>query len=331
MNSEPYIFPGLALVAQALRLPRRDSSRRWFRTPDIVELGLSQFSAIQGGTDHRFSWSVNPSPSKSLTDDKKRSSVPLVSPPRLLGKCLAPSEVRSLGAAAKSGGVTWIALLVLAWTAAAQSGFPFQDETLRYSISWQSGLNLGEAAMAAHKAGKGWVFTVSVNAALPGFTLNDSYHATSDGGLCSQELTRSIDHRGKMDTEKTSFDQMGGSAKRVTEFPAGGGESTFTVPSCARDAVAYVYYARAELGQGRVPPPQEIYFGAAYTVHLTYVGEEKLQVGGKPAVTDHVTVSLKGPKSDTAVEVFFARDAARTPLAIRIPVQMGKLSLELAP
>ena len=48
-------------------------------------------------------------------------------------------------------------------------------------------------------------------------------------------------------------------------------------------------------------------------------------------MTDHVTVSLKGPKSDTAVEVFFARDAARTPLAIRIPVQMGKLSLELVP
>ena len=83
----------------------------------------------------------------------------------------------------------------------------------------------------------------------------------------------------RSDTEKTSFDQAAGSAKRVTEFPAGGGESTFTVPSCARDAVAYVYYARAELGQGRVPPPQQVYFGAAYTVHLTYVGEEKLQVG----------------------------------------------------
>lgn len=222
-------------------------------------------------------------------------------------------------------------LLVLSWTAAAQTGFPFQDETLRYSISWQSGLNLGEAAMSARHAGKGWVFTVSVNAALPGFTVNDSYHATADAGLCSQELTRTMDHRGKTDTERTGFDQAGRSARRATVFPLGGGESTFSIPYCARDAVAYMYYLRAELGQGRVPPSQEVYFGSAYNVHLAYVGEEKLPLGGKPAVTDRVKIALKGPKSDVAVEVLFARDAARTPLAIRIPVQSGTLSLELMP
>ena len=33
MNSEPYIFPGLALV---LGRPRGDSPRRLFRTPDVV-------------------------------------------------------------------------------------------------------------------------------------------------------------------------------------------------------------------------------------------------------------------------------------------------------
>jgi len=221
-------------------------------------------------------------------------------------------------------------LLLLAWTAAAQTGFPFQDETLRYGVAWQSGLSLGEAAMTAHRAGKGWVFTVSVNAAMPGFTLNDSYHATADSGLCSQELTRTMVHRGTPDTERTTFDQVAGSAKRVTLFPAGGGETSFSILSCTRDAIAYVYYARAELGQGRLPPAQQVYFGSAYNVHLTYVGEETLKVADKPAVTDHVTVSVKGPKSDTTVEAFFARDPARTPLAIRIPAKLGILSLELA-
>lgn len=223
-----------------------------------------------------------------------------------------------------------IACLVPASLALAQNGFPFQDETLRYGINWQSGLSLGEAAMTAHHAANGWVFTVSVNAAVPGFTLNDSYHATADNGLCSQELTRTMDHRGKSDTEKTTFDQVSGSAKRVTLFPAGGGESTFSILSCARDAVAYVYYAREELGQGRVPPAQQVYFGSAYTTRLTYVGEETLHLDDKPVVTDHMTVSLKGPKSDSTVEVFFARDPARTPLAIRIPAPLGTLSLELA-
>jgi hypothetical protein len=222
------------------------------------------------------------------------------------------------------------ALIVPAWPAAGQSGFPFQDESLRYGINWQSGLSLGEAAMTAHHAGNGWVFTVSVSAAVPGFTLNDSYHAVTDNRLCSQELNRTMDHGGKSGTERTTFDQAAGSAKRVTLFPAGGGESTFSILSCARDAVAYVYYAREELGQGRMPQSQQVYFGSAYTVHLTYVGEETLRVGDKPAVTDHLTVSLKGPKSDCAVEVFYARDAARTPLVIRIPAQLGTLSLELA-
>jgi hypothetical protein len=47
------------------------------RTPDVVEFALSQFRRRAGGTDHRFSWSVGPSPGpNSLTDDKKRSSVP---------------------------------------------------------------------------------------------------------------------------------------------------------------------------------------------------------------------------------------------------------------
>ena len=220
--------------------------------------------------------------------------------------------------------------LLLAWPAVGQTGFPFQDETLRYGIGWQSGLSLGEASLTAHHTDKGWVFTVSVNAAVPGFTLNDSYHTVTDNGLCSLQLDRTMDHGGKSDTERTIFDQAAGSAKRVTLFPAGGGETTFGILSCARDAVAYVYYAREELGQGRMPPPQQVYFGSAYAAHLTYVGEATLPVGDKPTVTDHLTVSLKGPKSDTTVEVFYARDAARTPLAIRIPAKLGTLSLELA-
>jgi hypothetical protein len=40
-------------------------------------------------------------------------------------------------------------------------------------------------------------------------------------------------------------------------------------------------------------------------------------------------VSVKGPKSDFTVEVFYARDAARTPLLIRIPQPVGTLSMEL--
>jgi len=46
-------------------------------------------------------------------------------------------------------------------------------------------------------------------------------------------------------------------------------------------------------------------------------------------VADHLVFSVKGPKSEFSVEVFYARDAARTPLLIKIPQAVGTLSMEL--
>jgi hypothetical protein len=38
---------------------------------------------------------------------------------------------------------------------------------------------------------------------------------------------------------------------------------------------------------------------------------------------------VKGPKADFAFDIFFARDAARTPLSVRIPLPLGVFSLDL--
>ena len=51
--------------------------------------------------------------------------------------------------------------------------------------------------------------------------------------------------------------------------------------------------------------------------------------GGKTVTTDHVNVYIKGPASNLTVEVFYARDAARTPLLFKVPVSLGTVSLEL--
>jgi len=42
-----------------------------------------------------------------------------------------------------------------------------------------------------------------------------------------------------------------------------------------------------------------------------------------------VTSTVKGPASDVTVEVYYARDPARTPVLITIPVSLGKITLEL--
>ena len=212
-----------------------------------------------------------------------------------------------------------------------REGFPFTDETLHYSMNWQSGLSLGDAAMTAHRTGGGWDFTVTVNAGVPGFAIADKYTSSTDTGICSQELGRETSHGGRRTSETTSFDQHAGTARRVTLFPSGGGKSTYEIPSCARDALAYAYYARIELGQGRVPSPQQVFFGSPYTVRLDYGGAQNITIDQKNTVTDKLMVSIRGPKSDSSVEILFARDSARTPLRIRIPGSLGTFTLELVP
>jgi hypothetical protein len=63
---------------------------------------------------------------------------------------------------------------------------------------------------------------------------------------------------------------------------------------------------------------------------MDYTGAQTVPVAGKPTVTDHLNVSIKGPASKITLEMFFARDAARTPLLVKIPVAVGTISLELA-
>lgn len=220
---------------------------------------------------------------------------------------------------------------LLAAAAAQQTptGFPFQNESIHYNINWQSGLNLGEASFVAHRTATGWEFQASGDAPFPGFVILDKYHSSTDANLCSSEFERDLAHGGKKTREKTTFDQKKGEAHRTTLLPADGGKSTFDIPSCARDALAFIYYARRELGQGRVPPQQQIFFGSAYTVHLDYTGAQTIRVGDKPEITDHLVVSIKGPKSDFNFEVFYARDAARTPVSVRIPTGMGTFSMDV--
>jgi len=219
--------------------------------------------------------------------------------------------------------------LALAPAAAAQTGFPFQDESLHYNVNWPSGLSLGEATFTAHHQGGAWELAMTLDAGVPGFAVADKIRSSVTDGLCSLELERDISHGARKTREKTAFDQKKGEATRTTVFPAGGGTSTFRTPSCARDAMAFLYFARRELGQGRVPPAQQVFFGSAYSVRMDYTGAQTIAVSDKPSVTDHLVVNVKGPKSDFSFEMFFARDAARTPLLIRVPLSVGTFSLEL--
>lgn len=213
------------------------------------------------------------------------------------------------------------------------AGFPFTDETLNYTVNWPTGITLGEAKMTATRL-KGdndstgdWAFDITLNASVPGYAVADHYHATATSGLCSLTLEKELEHGSKKAHERTSFDQQARVARRET---IGGGKSDIDISACAHDALTFLYYARRELGQGHVPPFETVLFGSPYAVRLEYTGPQTVGAGNKKSEADRIVATLKGPASEITFEMLFARDAARTPLVVRVPLTLGMFSMELA-
>jgi hypothetical protein len=204
------------------------------------------------------------------------------------------------------------------------TGFPFQDETLRYRVAWASGVGLGEGRMKAHRIeGGGWEFELTLEATVPGVTVQDRYLSRATADLCSVNFERESVHGAKKSHETVTFAQDSRTAHRTTS--SGGGSTDYSVPACARDALTYLYFTRREMGQGRVPPAGKIVYGGPYDIRLEYPGPETL----KGAVTDRLNSSVRGPSSNLGFDLLFARDPARTPVLIRVPLALGTFSLEL--
>ena len=88
------------------------------------------------------------------------------------------------------------------------TGFPFQNETLRYRVIWPGGGSLGDVTLTAHKSGDGgWDFGMSTSVAIPIVPISDNYKSSAFGtDLCSSTLQREISHGNKKVIEKTEFD-----------------------------------------------------------------------------------------------------------------------------
>jgi hypothetical protein len=211
--------------------------------------------------------------------------------------------------------------------ASATDSVPFASgETLIYEVSWPSGLSLGEVEFKANSVTNGWEFQSRINATLPNFEIRDEYRARTDGSLCSLELEKNLVHGSTSGEETVEFDQANRRAHRKTKK---GGDSEFDVPPCARDALTFLYVLRAEIGRGRIPPPDDINFGAQYQVSMTYANTLDLEVAGEFLKSDRILIDLTGPASQHSFEVFFTQDSARTPVLIRIPFELGTFSLKL--
>jgi len=207
----------------------------------------------------------------------------------------------------------------------ALPAFALTPETLRYNLNWPSGLSLGEGTLTSSKTESGWAVNFVIEASLPGFTLSEQVRSAMSLDFCSVELEKNAQRGRRKASETTTFE--GGKATRTTG--SGGGKTEIAVSQCGRDVLAFLQFARQELGQGRVPQQATILYGAPYRVKMDYAGTQNVMVSEKPVTADRINVSVKGPQADVTFEAFFARDAGRTPVLFKIPVAIGTFSLEL--
>jgi hypothetical protein len=204
---------------------------------------------------------------------------------------------------------------------------PGKSEALRYNVNWPSGLSLGEGQLTASLEDGQWSLSFLVEAAVPGFVVRESAKSLADTNFCSAELRKNATRGKRTIDETTTFDQKKMTAVRKTNK---GGKTDLTLPACAKDALTYVFFLRHELAAGRLPQAQNVYYGAAYQVRVQYTGVQTIRVGGAPVEADRLLATIKGPASEITADMFFARDAVRTPLLIQTPLAMGKFALELA-
>jgi hypothetical protein len=211
-------------------------------------------------------------------------------------------------------------------------------EVLHYTINWPSGLSLGEATLSSERTGEGtastpgWEFDLNVDASVPGFAIRDQYHSTANIDFCSEQLDKKASRGARKTQERVTFDPHKTIAIREgVKGDKTGGRAELSVPTCARDALTLLQFVRKELAQGRLPAQQPAILGASYQVRLEYLGNTPVRLGNQQIDADRFRTSIKGPASDLTVELYFARDAIRTPVMLKIPLSLATFSVELIP
>lgn len=221
-------------------------------------------------------------------------------------------------------------LFVLPVRLTAQQGV-IPAETLRYFINWPTGLSLGEASLSVVKPtpkDDHYYFALTADASIPGFSMQEKYSSTADNKACSLTLNKSATRGKRVADEKTTFLPEERKAKRETKA---GGKSEYSTSECPHDALSYLYYLRQELQASRLPQTQTVYLGSPYQVSVKFLGTQAIILGEKTLDADRLKISIRGPKSEYEIEVFFSRDPARQPLLARVPLELGTFTVELQP
>ena len=219
--------------------------------------------------------------------------------------------------------------LFLEGLAGQETRFPFPaQEELAYSIAWPSGLAVGSAELRARHTDPGWRFELRIRASVPKIEIDHAFVSRTDELLCSLEFEKHIRHGTKRGHESLRF---GEGTLRRTNLEANGRAvgSTAPIADCARDALATIFSLRRDLAAGRIPPPEEIYFGAAYRLQLEYKQTRWLAWDSDRRLADEIRIDVRGPDSHHVFSAFFGRGAERTPLLFIVEFEDGPFTIKL--
>jgi hypothetical protein len=225
-----------------------------------------------------------------------------------------------------------IAALALAASPGAQSTLP--NETLHYNVNWPTGAALGEATLSASSseqtvnglASASMHFQFDLDAGIPGFAVSDKFRSAAAGSFCSSEFQKTTSHGSKKVDDKETFDAATGTVTRGS----GDGKSEINTNACGKDALAFLYYLRQELSEGRVPAHETVFYGAPYEIKLASAGTESVKMGNKAVDMEHIKASVDGPSSSISFDLYFLQDKARTLALVKVPLALGTFSMELA-
>ena len=170
------------------------------------------------------------------------------------------------------------------------------------------------------------VVFVQRDAAVPAFAVTESAKSKGTKDLCSTELIKD-GTRGQRSIERE--DQVRhGETHSHSQTGGGGGKSEIGSAPVQGTHRTFISMSGRSLLPDVSPPQQAVYYGSAYQTRLQYTGTQKMRSGDEFVDADRLTATIKSSSKEMTVDLFFARDAARTPLLVQIPVAVGKFSVE---
>jgi hypothetical protein len=224
-----------------------------------------------------------------------------------------------------SGVIAPFLLLGLTAIAAPVAESTLPNETLHYSINWPTGVSLGEAQLSASSSAAHMHFAFDLDASAPAFPVSDRFRSDASGSYCSSAFEKSISQGSKKADDKETFDSATGTVTRGS----GASQAEMLSNPCGKDALTFLYFLRQELSQGRLPERAVVFFGAPYELRLKSAGTESIKIGSASVDADRITATATGPSSSISFEMLFLKDRARTLAVVRVPLALGKFSMEL--